>query len=118
MTADDDKVLPAIHLCSVPATSLPGLVTDAPVVDADRYEFGRRVVGKLIAATVSDDGATVTAKVAVRVQARAPLSWRDGDRPVRLIPFTFTVDARAHLTAHLPADVMARTPGAIDVEHG
>lgn len=114
----EKPVLPAIHLCSVPATALPDLVADRPVVDTDRYEFGRRIVGKLLEARLSEDGTTVTGKVELVVYGQREPAWRGGQRIARSVPSGFQVSAAGRVTAHLPSDVLARTPGAVDVEHG
>ena len=116
--ADDDKVRPAIHLCTVPATSLPGLVADSPVVDTGRYEFGRRIVGKLLEAHLSEDGRTIAGKVELVVYGKREPAWAGGQRSVCRFPAQFVVSAASRVTAHLPADVLARTPGAFDVEFG
>lgn len=114
---DTRPPLPAIHLCTVPATVLPDLVADRPVVDTDVYEFGRRIVGKLLEARVSEDGSTVTGKLELTVYGQREPAWRGGQRTMRRVPAGFTVRAARRVTAHLPADVLARTPGAVDVEH-
>lgn len=110
--------LPAIHLCTVPTRALPDLVTDHPVVDTDRYEGRHRVVGKLLEAHLSADGLLVTGKVELRVYGTREPAWRGGGRSVRLIPVGFALPANGRVTAHLPSPVLARTPGAVDVEHG
>lgn len=114
----EKPVLPAIHLCTVPATALPDLVADRPVVDTDVYEFGRHIVGKLLEARVSEDGSTVTGKVELVVYGQREPAWRGGGRTERRIPAGFEVSAARRVSAHLPSDVLARTPGAVDVEHG